>query len=115
MSWHEDTAEYAEELTEVFAYPNVSYEDPDCEKDTVTASVGKRRRERRYDDKGMFLVQTIPIITNNSEVTIRIDGTFTVDGQQYKVEQTEPSIGGRTKSTCVAWSSRENSRRKFRG
>jgi hypothetical protein len=115
MSWAQDARSSAEFCTDVFGEAAAYLDSTLTRAIVVRASVGKARKVRDYSSHGTKLVEVVPVIVDNSEVTVRIDGTITIGLDTYSIRTVEPSIGERTICTCQRTTQHQVNRKGYRG
>ncbi len=115
MSWSEDAKICAESLTDEFG-EDATYKDASLPAPIpIKASVGKARKVREYANHGTKLIEVVPVIIDDSEVAVRIDGIIVLGTATYAIRSIEPSIGGRTICTSVRTTQHQIARKGYRG
>lgn len=113
--FHQDYQNASADLVEYYGQP-ILYSDRSLDEPvSVDAKVYSERQQRRQNDHGWYWTRTREIELLRCEQEIRSDGTFTIYGEDYAVDEIGQKDGDRTRVSLTKAQAGEINRPGYRG
>lgn len=113
--FHSDYENASADLVEYYGQPILYLDRSLTEPVSIDAKVYSERQQRRQNDFGWYWVQTRDVELLRCEQEIRSDGTFTIYGRDYAIDDIGLKNGDRTRVTLVRSQAGEINRPGYRG